>query len=162
MSTPQTSWSGAAWTGRTPDNRRYGRQPQCAGVPPAPRRIGRSGRPVRVVEVTPHRLSGCCAGAREWMTEWMSAWCSMPSMPRLAARWRVERGLAGGWNEGACLLGSPGGSRAVLRWRAGDPERLIGSRLRKRASPYLPRFWPGVASGCVWRRSRPRTGGGRR
>lgn len=46
----------------------------------------------------------------------------------LGGRWRVERLLAGGWNEGAYLLMRGGGSRAVLKWRASDPERLLGAR----------------------------------
>src|SRR5260370_18890162 len=46
------------------------------------------------------------------------------------AGWRLERRLAGGWNEGAYLLSLPGGSRAVLKWRASDPERLLGARER--------------------------------
>src|SRR6266705_1518031 len=42
--------------------------------------------------------------------------------------WRLERRLAGGWNEGAYLLSRPDGCRAVLKWRAGEPERLLGAR----------------------------------
>jgi hypothetical protein len=46
----------------------------------------------------------------------------------LGGRWRLERGLAGGWNEGAYLLIGSGGSRTVLNWLARDPERLFGAR----------------------------------
>jgi hypothetical protein len=46
----------------------------------------------------------------------------------LGGGWQLERRLAGGWNEGAYLLVRGGGSRAVLKWRASDPERLLGAR----------------------------------
>ena len=46
----------------------------------------------------------------------------------LGGRWKLGRRLAGGWNEGAYLLIGGGGWRAVLKWRAGDPERLLGAR----------------------------------
>jgi hypothetical protein len=46
----------------------------------------------------------------------------------LGGRWRLQRRLAGGWNEGAHLLIGGGGSRVVLKWRARDPERLLGAR----------------------------------
>jgi hypothetical protein len=58
----------------------------------------------------------------------------------LGGRWQVERRLAGGWNEGACLLIGGGGSRAVLKWRASDPERLLGARERVEAA--RARGWP--------------------
>src|SRR6516225_11995633 len=45
----------------------------------------------------------------------------------LGGRWRLGRRLAGGWSEGAYLLIGGGGSRAVLKWRASDPERLLGA-----------------------------------
>ncbi len=52
----------------------------------------------------------------------------------MGGRWRVERRLAGGWNEGAYLLIRGGGSKAVLKWRASDPERLLGARERVEAA----------------------------
>lgn len=58
----------------------------------------------------------------------------------LGGRWQLERRLAGGWTEGACLLIRGGGSRAVLKWRAGDPERLLGARERVQAA--RARGWP--------------------
>ena len=58
----------------------------------------------------------------------------------LGGRWQVERRLAGGWNEGAHLLIGGGGSRAVLKWRASDPERLLGARQRVEAA--RARGWP--------------------
>jgi hypothetical protein len=61
----------------------------------------------------------------------------------LGGRWRVERRLAGGWNEGAYLLRRPDGSRAVLKWRASDPERLLGARERVEAA--RQRGWPAPA-----------------
>ena len=45
----------------------------------------------------------------------------------LGGRWQAERRLAGGWNEGAYLITRPGGPRAVLKWRASEPERLVGA-----------------------------------
>jgi hypothetical protein len=58
----------------------------------------------------------------------------------LGGRWQVERRLAGGWNEGAHLLIGGGGSRAVLKWRASDPGRLLGARERVEAA--RARGWP--------------------
>ncbi len=49
-------------------------------------------------------------------------------------RWQLERRLAGGLNEGAYLLSRPDGSRAVLKWRASEPERLLGARERVEAA----------------------------
>lgn len=45
----------------------------------------------------------------------------------LGGCWQLGRRLAGGWNEGAYLLIGGGGSRAVLKWRASDPKRLLGA-----------------------------------
>ena len=59
------------------------------------------------------------------------------------AGWRLERRLAGGWNEGAYLLTRTDGSRAVLKWRASDPERLLGARERVAAA--RARGWPAPA-----------------
>src|SRR5260370_11614459 len=59
------------------------------------------------------------------------------------AGWRLERRLAGGWNEGAYLLSRPGGPRAVLKWRAREPERLLGARGRGGVAP--ARGWPAPA-----------------
>jgi hypothetical protein len=58
----------------------------------------------------------------------------------LGGRWRLGRRLAGGWNEGAYLLIGGGGARAVLKWRAGDPERLLGAWERVAAA--RARGWP--------------------
>ncbi len=73
----------------------------------------------------------------------------------LRDRWRLERRLAGGWNEGAYLLSRPDGSRAVLKWRAGEPERLLGAR--ERVEVARARGWPapawlaaGRAPGGAW------------
>jgi hypothetical protein len=74
----------------------------------------------------------------------------------LGGRWQVERRLAGGWNEGACLLRGGGGSKVVLKWRAGDPERLLGAQERVEAA--RARGWPapawlaagGAPGGAVW------------
>ena len=62
----------------------------------------------------------------------------------LGGRWQVGRRLAGGWNEGAYLLTGGGGSRAVLKWRASHPERLLGARERVEAAP-----GPGLACPAV-------------
>jgi aminoglycoside phosphotransferase (APT) family kinase protein len=61
----------------------------------------------------------------------------------LGGRWQVERRLAGGWNEGAYLLSRPGGPRAVLKWRASEPERLLGAR--ERVAVARARGWPAPA-----------------
>ncbi len=61
----------------------------------------------------------------------------------LGGRWQLERRLAGGWNEGAHLLRGDGGSRAVLKWRASDPERLLGAYERVEAA--RARGWPAPA-----------------
>jgi len=61
----------------------------------------------------------------------------------LGGRWRVERRLAGGWNEGAYLLSRPGGCRAVLKWRASEPGRLLGARARVEVA--RARGWPAPA-----------------
>jgi hypothetical protein len=58
----------------------------------------------------------------------------------LGGRWQLERRLAGGWNEGAYLLIGGGGSRAVLKWRASNPERLLGARELVEAA--RARGWP--------------------
>ena len=58
----------------------------------------------------------------------------------VGGRWQVERRLAGGWNEGAYLLIRGGGWRAVLKWRASDPERLLGAREPVEAAG--ARGWP--------------------
>lgn len=61
----------------------------------------------------------------------------------LRDRWRLDRRLAGGWNEGAYLLSRPDGSRAVLKWRASEPERLLGAR--ERVASARARGWPAPA-----------------
>ena len=61
----------------------------------------------------------------------------------LRDRWRLERRLAGGWHEGAYLLSRPDGSRAVLKWRASEPERLLGAR--ERVDVARARGWPAPA-----------------
>jgi len=48
-----------------------------------------------------------------------------------------------GWNEGAYLLSRPDGSRAVLKWRASEPERLLGAR--ERVEVARARGWPAPA-----------------
>ncbi|HLQ57805.1 MAG TPA: hypothetical protein VK162_26475 [Streptosporangiaceae bacterium] len=58
-------------------------------------------------------------------------------------RWQLERRLAGGWNEGAYLLIRPDGSRAVLKWRASEPERLLGAHYLVEAA--RARGWPAPA-----------------
>ena len=58
----------------------------------------------------------------------------------LGGRWQVERRLAGGWNEGAYLLISGSGARAVLKWRATGAERLLGARVLVGAA--RARGWP--------------------
>jgi len=58
----------------------------------------------------------------------------------LGGRWRLGRRLAGGWNEGAYLLIGGGGCRAVLKWRASGPERLLGARQLVEAA--RARGWP--------------------
>jgi hypothetical protein len=55
----------------------------------------------------------------------------------------VERRLTGGWNESAYLLSRPDGSRAVLKWRASEPERLLGAR--ERVEVARARGWPAPA-----------------
>src|SRR5258708_29698403 len=54
--------------------------------------------------------------------------------------WQLERRLLGGLNEGAFLLSRPDGSRAVLKWRTSEPERLLGARERVDAA--RARGWP--------------------
>jgi hypothetical protein len=74
----------------------------------------------------------------------------------LGGRWQVERRLAGGWNEGAYLLISGSGARAVLKWRATGAERLLGARERVAAA--RARGWPApewlatgqLATGEAW------------
>src|SRR5258707_1179043 len=61
----------------------------------------------------------------------------------LDGRRQVERRLAGGWNEGAYLLRRPDGSRAVLKWRASEPERLLGAY--ERVEMARARGWPAPA-----------------
>jgi len=58
----------------------------------------------------------------------------------LGGRWQLARRLAGGWNEGAYLLIRGGGSKVVLKWRACEPERLLGARERVEAA--RARGWP--------------------
>jgi len=86
----------------------------------------------------------------------------------LGGRWRLERRLAGGWNEGAYLLTGGGGSRAVLKWRARDPERLLGAR--ERVETARARGWPApkwlatgqAPAGGAWVVQSSLTGGRRR
>jgi hypothetical protein len=113
------------------------------GMPSTARRIGRSARPVRVVNVTPHRLAGClcrCAGQNDGVDVGVVL---NAVNAELGSRWQVERRLAGGWNEGAYLLSRPGGPRAVLKWRASEPERLLGAR--ERVEVARARGWPAPA-----------------
>jgi aminoglycoside phosphotransferase (APT) family kinase protein len=61
----------------------------------------------------------------------------------MGRRWQLDHRLAGGWNEGAYLLRRPDGSRVVLKWRASDPERLLGAREQVEAA--RQRGWPAPA-----------------
>ena len=61
----------------------------------------------------------------------------------LGGRWQVERHLTGGWNEGAYLLRGDGRARVVLKWRASDPERLMGAYELVEAA--RARGWPAPA-----------------
>src|SRR2546430_15508162 len=74
----------------------------------------------------------------------------------LGGRWQVERRLTGGWNEGAYVLSRPGGSRVVLKWRASEPERLLGAR--ERGGGARARGWAAPARGGA---GRGPAGGGR-
>src|SRR6516225_10024241 len=90
--------------------------------------------------VTPHRLTGCscrCPGHNERAD---SGVVLGAASAELGGCWRLGRRLAGGWNEGAYLLIGGGGSRVVLKWRACDPERLLGARERVEAARALG--WP--------------------
>jgi hypothetical protein len=92
------------------------------------------------VDVTPHRLAGClcrCPGHNDRVDIGVVLGAVNAE---LGGRWQLERRLAGGWNEGAYLLIRGGGSRAVLKWRASDPERLLGARERVEAA--RARGWP--------------------
>src|SRR5258708_39054863 len=85
--------------------------------------------------------------------------------------WQLERRLLGGLNEGAFLLSRPDGSRAVLKWRTSEPERLLGARERVDAA--RARGWPAPGlwgacrapgggrglQGVICRRKPPRPGG---
>jgi hypothetical protein len=124
------------------------------GMPPTARRIGRSVCPVRVVNVTLHRLAGCrcrCAGQNDGVN--VGAVLGAVNA-ELGGRWQVERRLAGGCNEGAYLLSRPGGPRAVLKWRASEPERLLGAR--KRVEVARARGWPAPGWQSAGTRSRSR------
>jgi aminoglycoside phosphotransferase (APT) family kinase protein len=57
--------------------------------------------------------------------------------------WQLERRLAGGLNEGAYLLIRPDGSKAVLKGRASEPERLLGAYEHVEAA--RARGWPAPA-----------------
>jgi len=61
----------------------------------------------------------------------------------LGCGWRVERYLTGGWNEGAYLLSQADGSRAVLKWRSKEPERLLNAR--DLVATARARGWPAPA-----------------
>jgi hypothetical protein len=77
-------------------------------------------------DVTLHRLAGClcrCPGHNDRVDIGVVLGAVNAE---LSGRWQLQRRLAGGWNEGAYLL-IRGGSRAVLKWRASDPERLLGA-----------------------------------
>jgi hypothetical protein len=88
----------------------------------------------------PHRLVGCsfrCLGHNDRVDIGVVLGAINAE---LGGRWQVGRRLAGGWNEGAYLLIGGSGSRAVLKWRASDPERLLGARERLEAA--RARGWP--------------------
>src|SRR5258707_4750140 len=57
------------------------RQPQRAGMPPAPRRIGRSACSVRVLSVTPIAWLAVCAGAQDRMAGGGPGGGSVPPIP---------------------------------------------------------------------------------
>ena len=95
-------------------------------------------------DLTPHRPAGClcrCPGhdGRVGIGVVLGAVDA-----ELGGRWQVGRRLAGGWNEGAFLLIGGGGSKAVLKWRASDPERLLGARERVEAARTPGLACPGV------------------
>ena len=78
-------------------------------------------------DVTPIAWLAVCAGARGH-NDLMDIGVVLGAVnAELGGHWQVARRLAGGWNEGAYLLIGGGGSRAVLKWRASDPERLLGA-----------------------------------
>ena len=86
------------------------------------------------VGVTPHRLADClcwCPGHNDLVG--MGVVLGAVNA-ELGGRWQLERRLAGGWNEGAYLLIGGGGSRAVLKWRASDPQRLLRAQERVEAA----------------------------
>ena len=58
----------------------------------------------------------------------------------LDTKWAIERRFTGGSNEGAHLVRSPDGVRAVLKWRASEPERLIAAA--KLVMSARERGWP--------------------
>jgi hypothetical protein len=94
-------------------------------------------------DVTPHRLGGClcrCAGHNGRVD--IGGVLGVVNAG-LGGRWQIERRLAGGWNEGAYPPRRAGGPRAVLKWRADDPERLPGAY--KRVEAARARGWPAPA-----------------
>jgi hypothetical protein len=91
-------------------------------------------------DVTPRRPAGClcrCPGHDDRVDIGVLPG-AVDAGP--GGRWQSERRPAGGRHEGAYLLIRGGGSRAVLKWRAGDPERLPGARERVEAA--RARGWP--------------------
>jgi hypothetical protein len=64
MSTPQTSWSGAAWTGTTPDNRRYAWLRKIRRSLVEARRTGLSGAPASRLEPAVSKDAGAIANLR--------------------------------------------------------------------------------------------------
>jgi len=74
----------------------------------------------------------------------VDAWVVLSAVnTELRDRWQLERRLADGWNEGAYLLSRPDGSRAVLKWRASEPQRLLGAR--EPVEMARARGWPAPA-----------------
>ena len=121
--------------------RRYGVVPGRPALSLMPPRIGRSACPVRGLRRdTPIAWLAVCAGARGHNDRVDIGEVLGAVDAELGGRWQVERRLAGGWNEGAYLLVGGGGSRAVLKWRASDPERLLGARELVEAA--RARGWP--------------------
>ncbi len=118
------------------------RQPQRAGMPPAPRRIGRSACSVRVLSVTPIAWLAVCAGAQDRMAGWMPVWCSVPSMPSFATA-----GPLGGARVGLSMNCAWPGRRSVHRLTGLGRTSWLPAAMRAGC----PAGWPSRPGG-PWRR----------